>query len=483
MTLLIGYQLPATGSIIRTVAAKLQESVSVLDFRADPTGAQDSTSAFQDAVNAAISQNAKLHIPGGTYLVSSVITATGSIWIEGDGKYCTTIMTQQINASIFSFSGYSFKLSDLALKGPSAPTSGALLTCNCAEDDIFNVAFESYFTGINAGSVVGFWSEIDFNEPAVTASIGAIINNYAGGLVVDKAIAFQPAVTPTAGLQINSCGGVLISNCNIIKQGTNLLLSPGNGQSVASVQAVNTYFDSAQNYNIHIAPATGGSVVRTYLTQCEASSSSSHGIFIDGSAGTVDGVCIISAQANLCAGNGINISGANAKNIDIIGGQCAENGGSGVAIGSSANNVTITALRAGAGYGLTGNVDGIYIDGTVSGVKLVGVVAEGNTGTQISDGANSNIIGCVGINNPAYSNFGNGLIIQTGSFVSSATDGAAVAVSFPKPFPNAVVAVIANTNSTSTSNGAAWVDTLSTTGFNGHCAITSVGVNYIAIGY
>jgi hypothetical protein len=57
-----------TGAIGRTVHQKFQESVSVLDFGADPTGVADSTTAFQNALNASLS----VYAPAGTYIISAI---------------------------------------------------------------------------------------------------------------------------------------------------------------------------------------------------------------------------------------------------------------------------------------------------------------------------------------------------------------------------------------------------------------------------
>ena len=66
---LVGYNEGGTGAVTRTVQAKLQEQVSVLDFGADPTGTTDSTAA----INAAIQASYTVYVPDGTYLISGVI--------------------------------------------------------------------------------------------------------------------------------------------------------------------------------------------------------------------------------------------------------------------------------------------------------------------------------------------------------------------------------------------------------------------------
>jgi hypothetical protein len=80
----INYNEGATGAVTRTLESKLQESVSVLDFGADPTGITDSTSALQNAINAAV--NKKLYIPAGTYIIQTLsLKVPSNITIYGDG--------------------------------------------------------------------------------------------------------------------------------------------------------------------------------------------------------------------------------------------------------------------------------------------------------------------------------------------------------------------------------------------------------------
>lgn len=60
-----------TGAVTRNMQDKVRESVSVLDFGADPTGAADSTAAF----NAAIATGASVYVPFGTYKTDGIVTA------------------------------------------------------------------------------------------------------------------------------------------------------------------------------------------------------------------------------------------------------------------------------------------------------------------------------------------------------------------------------------------------------------------------
>jgi hypothetical protein len=67
------FQQGLPSSVARTLQAKLQESVSVLDFGADPTGTNDSSAAFQAALN---SGARSVFVPPGKYLVGGLVMPT-----------------------------------------------------------------------------------------------------------------------------------------------------------------------------------------------------------------------------------------------------------------------------------------------------------------------------------------------------------------------------------------------------------------------
>lgn len=75
----------AAGGVLRTIAAKLQENVSVLDYGADATGVTDSSAAFL----AAIATGRQVYVPAGTYSVNVVITKP--FVLVGDGSQKTII--------------------------------------------------------------------------------------------------------------------------------------------------------------------------------------------------------------------------------------------------------------------------------------------------------------------------------------------------------------------------------------------------------
>ena len=79
---LSGFLQSGTGAGARTAQAKLRDTVSVLDFGADPTGNNDSASAIQAAFD---SGARKVVFPTGKYICLSALTAPDWLHIEGVG--------------------------------------------------------------------------------------------------------------------------------------------------------------------------------------------------------------------------------------------------------------------------------------------------------------------------------------------------------------------------------------------------------------
>jgi hypothetical protein len=76
----VTYDPPFTGAVPYPVCEKLAQTVSVLDFGADPTGATDSSTEIQAALDA----SAVVYFPSGDYLISTPVqmNANNHIWTQ-----------------------------------------------------------------------------------------------------------------------------------------------------------------------------------------------------------------------------------------------------------------------------------------------------------------------------------------------------------------------------------------------------------------
>jgi len=123
--------LPAgAGAVATTVQTKLRESVSVLDFGADPTGVANSATAFSNAIAAA----KNVYVPTGTYSIGSNISITSVVRIFGDGVGATVIERNYSPGSdtqgVFAFSGSGTTgcISNMTIRSKTGQTGGCLVS-------------------------------------------------------------------------------------------------------------------------------------------------------------------------------------------------------------------------------------------------------------------------------------------------------------------------------------------------------------------
>lgn len=136
---LVSYQPAGTGAVATTVQTKLRESVSVLDFGADPTGVSFSDLAFTNAVAA----SNHIYVPSGTYKFSATHTINNKngLIIEGDGAALVSRGVRYTNNTILNF--------DSAASG----TNGLVIT-NCVGLVLKNLLVSHLHSGVGGGSAI-----------------------------------------------------------------------------------------------------------------------------------------------------------------------------------------------------------------------------------------------------------------------------------------------------------------------------------------
>jgi len=90
----VPFKQTGTGSVARTVDAKLKENVSVLDFGADPTGVANSSTAFNNAMSAA----KVVKVPPGIYKLDTTITRPVTCILEVDPTTTFTGVGEILNS-------------------------------------------------------------------------------------------------------------------------------------------------------------------------------------------------------------------------------------------------------------------------------------------------------------------------------------------------------------------------------------------------
>jgi len=144
---LVGYLPAGSGAVATTVQTKLRQTVSVLDFGADPTGSADSTTAF---TNAQGSGQVQVYIPPGTYLLNGLNLLDG-VSLIGAGKNAVRINQKLAgtpainvitNATVNPHQIKNAQLSGFTVWGATSPTVAAVYMEATTPYAIWNSTFD-----------------------------------------------------------------------------------------------------------------------------------------------------------------------------------------------------------------------------------------------------------------------------------------------------------------------------------------------------
>lgn len=143
----VTYTAPFTGGVNRSSTSKWSDQISIIDFGADPTGAANSTSAIQAALNVASSSRAgaAAYMPCGTYLLTGTATLNlPAQSLVGENESCVHLnYTGSASAIVWQMSPFT--------TNPAGEMSGFTLTCT-----------SSAANGILSGQIVGsYWHDLD----------------------------------------------------------------------------------------------------------------------------------------------------------------------------------------------------------------------------------------------------------------------------------------------------------------------------------
>jgi len=304
-TLIPKFEQPFAGAVNLPINQKLQQTINVLDFGADPTGATDSTAAIQAALTAAGSEGI-IYFPKGTFLLSATLNALGNQQLIGAGHNNTIFrrFTDYGNTLYFANAGganvsgiwfwHGIVPSDGATTLPDKVTTGShIYVANCQTIVIENCWFWRMVFQINiaqgAGvrirncNLQGYWNTqytatqegiacISLATSGYTQLI-EINNNYFGGYpggaqsVIFTPNDGAPVTVNFAGTQAGSQYGVLAYQCEglLIKDNyfggmtyNYVLISPNGIMSQIRIEG--NFFDGGSYFTpvINFQPSVSG---------------------------------------------------------------------------------------------------------------------------------------------------------------------------------------------------------------------------------
>ena len=182
-TLIPKYYEGITGSVNRPISKKLAETISVLDFGADPTGVVDSTAAFNAATQATVAWSSALQynivVPAGTYKISNTVyirkgqtfygTGNGASYIDCTAFLSLSVPTFNMGSGLISgvvtgdSGGQPVRMANLFTLGGGG--SSSVIEVNAAGFSISDMFMSSAGIAITSNnSADGFISNIQIDQ-------------------------------------------------------------------------------------------------------------------------------------------------------------------------------------------------------------------------------------------------------------------------------------------------------------------------------
>ena len=280
---LLEFQAGCVGAVVRTLSAKLGEipGISVNDCGADPSGVADSTTAFQNAINALPATGGLILCPAGTYKISSTLTMgngtsssvstkfgillTGPPGADQDifGPYSTS------PGCVINWSGAS-NTPIIEVKGPltgwgiqyiqflcnSVTGAIGLRVTSAQYGESAHLYFRDCFKGIISTTVAPFggnetdsihnnYTTISMNVPDVAGAIGITLTGDSGGSSDTDFNVFKN-LSINMGAPTNATVGILLQICDSNNfQAVHIASSPGASQAIKFDYSVNAQFPAA----------------------------------------------------------------------------------------------------------------------------------------------------------------------------------------------------------------------------------------------
>lgn len=326
------------GAVVRTVAEKLYESVSVLDFGADPSGVNDSSAAF----SLAIATGRRVYVPTGRYKFNSSVQITRSVYITGDGVASIidaygcdafTVVAGVSFISIEKFSGFSYTSG-----GAADPRTFDFIVAQGTAGSNVNFLFAEklYLQGFADAVTIRYtWNSAFKAIDTVNCNngiqlIGSCVNNTISSsrLVVNSGIASINILQDGA----NKGEGLMVSNC---------LLSAGS----QGVKVTGGFLSLHLSNNV-IDLTSGEGIL---ATDCQDLRVTNNWIYSAGSCIKLVALSVAAVQRVSIIGNGLRSTGAATRVVD-----------------QGSNNQGLTFI--GNSLEFSGTTVGIYLDGQSSAV-------------------------------------------------------------------------------------------------------------------
>ena len=161
---LVGFLQSGTGAVATTVQTKLRETVSVLDFGADPTGVADSTVAIQAALDSLPANGGEVYAPTGQYRVTAGLVASKRVRFVGTGysfllasaSPCVIVKASTVTGPVLTLSASASTVENISFLGEVGNTGDGILIragrCTLRDVSVFQMGNDGIRIGTDSGN-------------------------------------------------------------------------------------------------------------------------------------------------------------------------------------------------------------------------------------------------------------------------------------------------------------------------------------------
>jgi len=293
----IGYVPSGTGAIATTVQEKLRQTVSVLDFGADPTGVTDSTAAFNLATKATYTSTGNtdlnfpslVEIPAGEYLITDTVFVHKGQTLRGAGEGATRIRCATatgLDAGVFKL-GYSTTAIDAGGLPPEicgmfieGPSIGTGIYCRVNGASIHNIFISYADTAIDLGGTDARVNNVQIDAGHTGISVGG--HNHIISNVLFYLNDYAAISTHDDGAV--GCADITVSDCQIYyPQARGILFNSGVTHRSLSFNNINFFLNTQYAGFSGFVINSSTSPTNISFNSCTFSNMKDYAVYIGGS--------------------------------------------------------------------------------------------------------------------------------------------------------------------------------------------------------
>lgn len=297
---------------------------------------------------------AQADLPRGSYRCSGTLTVTNPVTIKGVMGASKILHTQttgdlmSVTVTTGTFNG-GLTMSGVELASAVTKTSGYLLNLVGSYNTIIDGMICT--GGFNHIGITGAASQTTHISNVVSANAKNFhidVQNVSADVIFDRCYLHGQASNnqSVSGVNITQAGDVTLRTVNTGWCGTDVTITPGNGQRVQALYIESCFLDSATGYGIYAVPTGTGRVDLLKVTDTWCCTHNQGGILLGGSTGAIHQADIVNCTVsnNLLNGLFLNVG---ANNVSVVGGSYSANASSGIAVAANVSKFKIIGTTCG----------------------------------------------------------------------------------------------------------------------------------------